>query len=129
MDLTKIKSLDIKTIAIIVLGIALVISFLFGQKSHIDTHKDEIANLHKLNSSISSKNDSLVNVNKSLDMVINEINKKLNDNSNKLANTEIELDKLKKRKNEIPTYVNNLSANGVSNAFSNYLETKGSNAN
>mgnify|MGYP007125706692 CR=1 FL=1 len=39
---TNMKKLDIKSIAIIVLGAALIINFLFGNKLHINTHKDEI---------------------------------------------------------------------------------------
>lgn len=122
-----LKKIDIKSWFIIILGIALVISFFFGQKNHIDTNKDEIKELHDSNDRLSLKNDSLKNANNELDSEILEINKQLIINSNKLSITQIELDKLKKRKNETYTHVNNLSANGVANAFSDYLNTKSPN--
>ena len=37
-----LKKLDFKTILILILGIGLIISFMFGQKSVIDEHKAEI---------------------------------------------------------------------------------------
>ena len=119
-----IKKLDIKTIAIIVLGIALIISFFFGQGNKIDYKKDEINALHKDNANLSHKNDSLNAVNVKLDAAFAEINKVLEINAKKLSDTQLDLDKLKKRKNEIPTYVNRLSANGVTNAFTDYLQTR-----
>ncbi len=125
MDLKKI---DFKTYAIIILGIALIISFFFGQKSHINTHKDDITLLHKNNAELIHRNDSLTVANAKLDKVITSIELELNKNSKKLADTQIELDKLNKKRNEIPTYVNHLSATGVSSAFSNYLEAKSPNA-
>ena len=124
MGLNKI---DIKSWFIIILGIALVISFFFGQKTPIDIYKDEIKELHDSNDRLSLKNDSLKNANNELDSEILDINKQLLINSKELSATQSELDKLKKRKNEIFTHVNNLSANGVANAFSDYLNTKSPN--
>ena len=128
MDL---KKLDIKTIAIIVLGIALIISFMFGQKSHIDNHEDEIKALHKDNAALLSKNDSLKAVNVKLDEVVAEINKVLDVNAKKLSDTQLELNELKKKQNEVHTYVNHLSANDVTNSFSDYFQgrTKSSTGN
>jgi septal ring factor EnvC (AmiA/AmiB activator) len=128
MDLKKI---DIKSWFIIILGAALIISFFFGQRSHIDTHADDITLLHTNNAILLKKNDSLVSANKQITVAISEINVKLDANAKKLANTQSELDKLKKRQNEIPTYVKHLDANGLSNAFSDYLNTrtKGKNSN
>jgi len=124
MDLKKI---DIKTWAIIVLGIALIISFFFGQRNNIDTHKDEIKILHESNDNLKRNNDSIKKVNLNLDRYISEITKQLLENNKIFIKTQEELDKLKKRKNETYTHVNNLSANGVANAFSDYLNTKGTN--
>ena len=121
-----IKKLDIKTWFIIILGIALCISFWFGQKSHIDTHADEIKALHEQNTVLIKKNDSLNIENAKIDGLIIEINKKLDSNNEVLASTKKELQNLKKKQNEIPHYVNHLSADGVANAFSEYL-TKSSN--
>ena len=118
------KKFDIKNILIIALGIALIISFMFAQKNSINTNKDEIKKLEQENTSLLNKNDSLKVVNVMLDSLVTSINKQLNENATKLANSQLEINKLNKRKDEIPTYVNNLSANGVSNAFSDYLQTR-----
>jgi hypothetical protein len=121
MDL---KKLDIKTIAIIVLGIALIISFMFGQKSHIDNHEDEIKALNKDNARLSHKDDSLNAINVKLDAAVAVINKVLEINIKKLSDTQLELDELKKKQNEVHTYVNHLSANGVTNAFTDYFQAR-----
>lgn len=122
-----IKKIDIKTWVILILGVALIISFFFGQKNRIDYKKDEIKALHETNDSLKKNNDSLKKANAEIDAAITGITKLLEINSAKLNYTQTELDKLKKRKNETFNHVNNMSANGVSNAFSDYLNTKGSN--
>lgn len=123
-----IKKIDIKTWFIIILGIALIISFFFGQRSHIDTHKDEITTLHVSNADLLHKNDSLKAINVKLDGAISDINKLLVINTKNLSDTQLELENLKKRKNETPIFVSHLSATGISNAFSDYLNhTKGTN--
>lgn len=122
-----IKKIDFKTWAIIILGVALIISFFFGQRNKIDYKKDEIEALHKSNEALTKSNDSLLFINKQIDKEISEISLKLSVNDSLLTTTKTELDKLKKRKNEILTNVNNLSANGVADAFSDYLQTKSTN--
>ncbi len=121
------KKFDIKTWVIIILGAALCVSFWFGQKNRIDYKKDEIQALHRSNDSLMKNNDSLRKVNIEIDSAIAAITRILNVNDVKLAATQLELDKLKKRKNETFTHVNNMSANGVSNAFTDYLNTKSPN--
>lgn len=123
-----LKKLDIKSIAIIVLGIALIISFLFGQHNNVDYKKDEIEELHKQNKAILKANDSLLYANKRIDQEIKDIHDKLASTAIELASTQKELRYLKNRTNEIPKYVGTLSANGVANSFTNYLNTKSSNA-
>lgn len=108
---------------IILLSILLIIS-LFYHKSNINQHKDEINNLHKQNSSLLYKNDSIRLVNIKIDAKLNILDRKLQDNASKLILTQKELQALKKKKNEIPTYVKHLSANEVANAFSSHLNTK-----
>lgn len=121
------KKFDLKTWVIIILGVALIISFFFGQRNKIDYKKDEIQALHNSNDSLKKNNDSLKKANLEIDAVIAALTAKLEVNSGKLAETQTELDKLKKRKNETYTHVNNMSANGVSNAFSDFLNAKGTN--
>lgn len=120
----KLRNLDIKTIMIIVLGVALIISFMFGQKSDINTHKDEISLLHKNNDELLKKNDSLLKVNEVIDLELANINKQLAENDKKLANSEKEIKRLKNKPNENNLYVKRLSSHGVSVALSNYIENR-----
>lgn len=117
------KNLDIKTIAIIVLGAALIISFLFGNKTKIDTHNDEIKALHDKNISLMVSFDSLKVINNTLVLEIKDINTKISDNEKKIADKEGEINKLKKKRNEVSNYINSLNGDGVSNAFSDYLNS------
>lgn len=122
-----LKKLDLKSIVILILGLALIISFIFGQHNNIDYNKDEIDNLHKKNVIITKMNDSLIKVNAVIDSQIHDINKKLAETTIQLDSIKKELQILKKKNNEIPKYVSSLSANGVANAFTNYLKTKSTN--
>ncbi len=117
------KKLDIKTITIIVLGVALIISFLFGNKRQIDSHQDEITALHKSNDKLMLTNDSLTYVNNELYAEIKDINIKISDNEKKMADKEDEINRLKKKRNEVSNYINSLNGDGVSNAFSDYLNS------
>ena len=121
------KKFDIKTWFIIILGAALCLSIWFGQKNNVDDNKDKIEALHKENETLLKKNDSLNIVNAKIDGLISEINKKIDGNTEALTITKKQLQDIKKLQNEVPHYVNNLSANGVASAFSNYL-TKSSNS-
>ena len=119
MDL---KKLDIKSIFIIILSLGLVVSFMLGQKNTIDYKKDEIKSLHKQNEALMDKNDSILLVNQSLDKQISEINKQIKANEELLADTELQLNILKQRRNEKSNIVTHLSANGVTNELSNYVK-------
>lgn len=125
------KKLDIKSIAIIVLGAALIISFLFGNKLHINDHKDEIKALHDQNAILILSVDSIKAVNLKLDTEIKEINTRIATYEKSLATKDSEITTLKKKRNEVPRYVNSLSGDGVANALSNYLNssTKSNNHN
>ena len=86
--------------------------------------KDVIDALRANNEILTKRNDSLKIVNTKLDAAIADINTQLVANEIKLAKTQSDLDKLKKQKNETTIRVNGLSANGVSNAFSDYLKDR-----
>jgi len=118
------KKIDLKTWFIIILGIGLIISFLFGQKNIIDYRKDEINQLHKDNTALLHKNDSINKVNIMLDGKIAGINAKIALNEKELSNTKLELQKLKNKKDETRKYANSLSADGVASEFSIYLDTR-----
>ena len=115
--------MDAKTMLIWILGIVLCITLYFnGQK--VNKHKEEIKILHVENESLVSRNDSLRNNIQRLDVVLTEIDKKLTQNNKEMGVVNQSIEKLKNRKNEIPTYVNRLSANSTADALSNYLDRK-----
>jgi uncharacterized protein HemX len=116
-----LKKLDFKSIAILVLGIALIVSFILGQRNNVNLKKDLINELHKENEAIIKKNDSLIQVNQRIDQEIKDIQIKLAENTVQLATNQQQIKDLKKKQNEIPTYVSRLSANDVAKSLSNYL--------
>ena len=126
MDIKGInwKSMDPKTILIILLSIGLIISFFFGQNSHIDKHADEIKLLQEKSAKLRIENDSLIKENFKIDEYIKIVNEKINNNSNELEKTKLELNKLKNRRSENNIYVNRLSNYGVANEFSKYLDKR-----
>lgn len=118
----KMGKLDIKSIFIIILGLAVIVAYFTGGSTVINTNQDQIDLLHKENKLLVSKNDSLKNENTKLDVKIIKLEGKIKENDLKLAKTQIQLEKLNKRRNEVPIYVNSLSVDGVAAAFTKYLE-------
>ena len=115
------KNFDPKIVFIVVLALALILSFLFNIRNSINYPKDEIKKLRAANELLSKKNDSIVLVNKNLDIKLAQLDLVLKENNKKLAETDSALNTLKKKKNETPTYVNRLSASGVATELSKYL--------
>ena len=119
------KNLDVKSIAIIILGICLVVAIILGQrKTNIDTHADEIANLNKSNAALLRKNDSINTVNISITNKLIADSIEYKTLAVNLINTKLQLDKLNKSKNETNNNINHLSSNGLASAFSNYLQNR-----
>lgn len=116
------KSFDPKIVFIVVLALALILSFLFNIHNSIVYPKDEIKKLRQANELLSKNNDSIALVNKNLDKKLAELNLLLKENNKKLAETDSALKSLKKKRNETPTYVNRLSASGVATELSKYLD-------
>jgi len=116
------KSFDPKIVFIVVLALALILSFLFNIHNSIVYPKDEIKKLRQANELLSKNNDSIALVNKNLDKKLAELNLLLKENNKKLAETDSALKSLKKKRNETPTYVNRLSASGVASELSKYLD-------
>lgn len=117
-----LKKLDIKTIFILVLSLALIISFFVGQKNKIDYRKDEIEILNAKNNFLSKKNDSLISANKILDEKLLKIDSLIKVSDIKISEKQLQIERLKRKKNEIPTYVNVLSANGVASSLTKFIE-------
>ena len=118
----NLKKIDIKLVFILVLSLALIISFFVGQKNKIDYRKDEIEVLHAKNNELLKKNDSLATVNQILDKKIAKIDSIIKVNDMKISEKQSQIETLKRRKNEIPSHVNVLSANGVASSLSKYIE-------
>jgi len=118
------KLLDAKSIFIIILGALLVIMILSRRANNPANYENEIKALHEQNDKLSHNNDSLKVANQNLDKYIKDINTQLVANQKLLTNTQSQLDKLNRRRNEIPNSVKRLSANGVASEFSNYLDKR-----
>ena len=116
--------LDLKSITIIVLGVLLILSFIFRGKTDVNKHTDDIGVLHKNNIELLKRNDSLIKVNTIIDLDIKKIDKELGEKAKSLAESQIQINKLKNKKHENNNYVKHLSANDVSIALSNYLENR-----
>lgn len=115
---------DIKSIFILILGAAVILLLLFRPTKEINMHEEEILILKNQNKVLLQNNDSLSTANVKLieDIIIleedvDEINVKLKD-SNK------EIDKLKKKKNEIHSNVIIMDANDVTNNLADYLKRR-----
>jgi peptidoglycan hydrolase CwlO-like protein len=122
------KNLDIKNVAIIILTILLVFFILFKKSPQGETNEDEIKRLQKENKELVNSNDSLKQANVRLDIKLDSIHKQVEKNKKLLEETQSQLDKLNKRRNETANNVYRLSASGVANSLTDYLErTKGTN--
>ena len=116
--------IDIKTIFILVLGAAVILLLLFRPSKEISTYEEEMLILKNQNIKLLQNNDSLSTINDKLieDVIIleedvEEINIKLEDSSK-------EIDKLKKKKNEIPSNVIVMDANIVTSYIADYLKRR-----
>ncbi len=122
MDLKKY--LDIKTIFILILAAALILSFVFRPSKKIDNHKAEKELLERQNKALVRSNDSISNVNK----VIEKLRKLVADSlliaNKELVKSDNRIKDLEKRRHENTKTVNNLNATGVADEFSKLLNGK-----
>lgn len=118
------KYLDIKTIFILVLAVALILSFVFRPSKQIDNHKAEKELLEQQNKALRHSNDSISNVNKVIENYRKLIADSLVMTKKELLKSDNRIKDLEKRRNEIPNKVRNLNADGVADEISNYLNSK-----
>lgn len=116
--------IDIKTIFILVLGVALVLSFLFRPSKEIDTYEEEIKLLNQQNIMLLQNNDSISLLNKKLTEDVIVLEESVEVVNLKLEDSDKEIRKLKNRKNEIHSNVVFMDANGVTSNMSNYLKRR-----
>ena len=116
--------IDIKTIFILVLGVAVILLLLFIPSKVINTHEEEMLILKNQNIILLQNNDSLSSINNKLieDVVILE--EGVDEINIKLENSTKEIEKLKKKKNEIPANVIIMDANDVTYNIADYLERR-----
>lgn len=113
--------LGIKDYFIIVLGIAVIISFMLGQKRTINYREGELQKLHQANEQLQTNNDSIAQVNKALDYQLMKIQTEIAVKEAQLYQTNKEITRLNNKRNEIPNNVTFLSANGVATELSDYI--------
>ena len=116
--------LDIKNIAIVILGFLLVLSFMIGKKEGEVNKEFEIKALHESNQDLLDKNDSLIKSIGFLNIKIDSTQQLLVANNKKVIELQIQIQKLKDEKNKIPYTVKHMSANVVANTFSKYLNKR-----
>lgn len=113
-----------KEILIIVLGVALVLSFVFRPTKKIDYYEDEINALKQQNELLFSNNDSLKTKNGLLAQEISDILITIDSTEAKLADTENKLNDLEDGKGKISDNVRVLNADGVAGELTDYLNRK-----
>ena len=118
----KTNFFDIKTIFIIALSLALVLTFIFHKSPKIDDNKAEITQLHNQNALLQKSNDSIIKVNLIIDGKLKYNDSLLAVKTKSLSLVQTNINTLKNEKNEIPNYVISLDANDVSNKITDYIQ-------
>ena len=115
---------DIKTIFILVLAIALILSFLFRPTVPIETYETEINTLKEQNKRLLLSNDSINQINQKLQDEITVILYAIDSTKVILKETEHKLEILENKRNEVSTIVNNMDSDAITNSFSDYLKRR-----
>ena len=120
---------NIQLVFIIILAVALILSILSKPSTPIDTYEDEINLLKKQNKELRLSNDSLTSANIKLQEEINIILYAIDSTEVALRETEAKLTELEKRRNEVPSIINNMDSDDITNSISDYLKrrSKGNN--
>jgi|TARA_R110002020_G_scaffold128864_1_gene288735 hypothetical protein len=116
---------NIQLVFIIILAVALILSLLSKPSTPIDTYEDEINLLKKQNKELRLSNDSLSLANSKLQNEINIILYAIDSTEVILKETETKLAALEKKRNEIPSIINNMDSDDVTNNISDYLKRRG----
>jgi len=119
--------IDIKIIFILILAVALILSFIFRPSVPIDTYEEEINFLKQQNKELLLSNDSISILNKKLEEEIKEILLTIDSTEALLRSTENKLKELEGRRNEVSNIVDNLNSDGITNSLSDYLKRRGQN--
>ena len=115
---------DIKLVFIIVLAVALILSFLFQPATQIETYKSEINSLKQQNKRLLLSNDSINQINQKLQEEITVMLYAIDSTKVILKQTEEKLSDLEKKRNEISIIVDNMDSDDITNTFSDYLKRR-----
>ena len=122
-----IINIDLKSILILALGVALVLSFMFRPSVPIEEYEEEISVLQKQNKKLLISNDSIVKANMRLQKEIDIILYAIDSTKVVLKETEDKLKELERKRNEVSNIVDNMDSDDVTNTISEYLKRRGQN--
>jgi|TARA_R100000664_G_C2731387_1_gene121860 Tfp pilus assembly protein PilN len=122
-----LKSLfkNIQTVFILILAVALILSFIFRPSKPIETYENEINLLKQQNQQLLLSNDSINFINTKLQKEINVILYAIDSTKVALKETENKLEILENKRNEVSTIINNMDSDDITNTFSSYLKRRG----
>ena len=118
------NGIDIKSIFILVLGVALVLAILFRPSKDIYKYEEEINLLNHQNEMLLGNNDSISLLNEKLIKDIIVLEEDIEDINVKLKYSDTQIKKLKNKKNEVYSNVIIMDANGVTSNISEYLRRR-----
>lgn len=119
----KLK-IDIKTGFIIVLGLVITLMILFRPSNGLDYYEDELNVLNNKNVLLLEKNDSLSNINRTLQLELDTLSNSVDSVNIVLGINKEEIKRLKRKKGEIFNNVNNMGVNDVTRSLSSYLKRR-----
>ena len=109
-------------IFILILAVALVLSFVFRPSKSIDVYEDEIKLLRNQNKKLLSSNYSINKLNGKLQIEIDAILIKIDSTLVMLNLTDSTLKELENKRNAIPDIVNNMDGSDVASSLTEYLK-------
>ena len=113
---------NIQMIFILILAVALVLSFVFRPSKSIDVYEDEIKLLRNQNKKLLSTKDSIQKLNGKLQIEIDAILIKIDSTLVMLNLTDSTLKELENKRDEIPTIVHNMDSDAIIVSLSEYLK-------
>ena len=119
-----IKTLDTKSIIIIILASLLLIFTIFQPNKKINNYKDEIKVLHEKNEKLLHTNDSLAIANQKIDKELKNIYGIIKITEKLITQYDNRIIELKNKQDETSNRVNVLSADGVASEFTNYIKKR-----
>jgi len=120
--------IDIKSIFIIILAVALICTFIFMPTKSIETYENEINALKRQNKELLISNDSINSLNEKLGKEIKIIRYAIDSTQAILKETENKVKELEEKRDEISDIVDNLNSDGVTKSISDYLKRRGKNS-